>query len=399
MIRKAFLFLRYYIFFLSTKNASKKKIENIRNRLLKNKLKNLGKYPALNNKKYNELKDLVIIDIENHRINFEKYNCYEIKREDAIIAANNKDKNLGHGLKAGLSSGTTSQNRGIFISSEEERIIYLAQILAKAFDFKELLKIRKIALCLRANNELYQSINNSRINFKFFQLNHEREKIAKEIIDYSPDVLIAPTQILLQIAKIGHINSKYIFYGAETMNRFEREYFTNEIGIMPRPIYQATEGFLGIGCKNGNIHINDESIFIEQQYLDTAHFIPIISDLLRDTQAIMRLKLDDIWQECKCDCGDKHFSIKPIEGRIHDIWKINGNTIYPNDLINKIAKKIYPANLWQISTDGEMIFYICENNDDAKIIENELLYLQLPIKRKPFDNEAFFPKLRHMKNQ
>ena len=38
-------------------------------------------------------------------------------------------------------------------------------------------------------------------------------------------------------------------------------------------VYQATEGFLACTCSAGNLHLNEDIIFVEKQYLDDRRFI------------------------------------------------------------------------------------------------------------------------------
>ncbi|MGL6267953.1 MAG: hypothetical protein ACRC2O_08500, partial [Chitinophagaceae bacterium] len=91
-------------------------------------------------------------------------------------------------------------------------------------------------------------------------------------------------------------------------------------------VYQSTEGFLAFSCKEGNLHFNEDLLIIEKKYLDAEklRFHPIITDLMRTTQPVLRYELDDIITEKKsCPCGSKWLIIDQIEGRSDDILVFN----------------------------------------------------------------------------
>ena len=94
-------------------------------------------------------------------------------------------------------------------------------------------------------------------------------------------------------------------------------------------VYQCTEGFLAAPCKHGTLHFNEDFLMIEKKYIDQEQtkFHPIITDLLRKTQPIVRYELNDIISEKKnCPCGSKHIGINQIEGRSDDIITIRNAT-------------------------------------------------------------------------
>jgi putative adenylate-forming enzyme len=84
-------------------------------------------------------------------------------------------------------------------------------------------------------------------------------------------------------------------------------------------IYQATEGFLGYTCPAGTIHLNEECVHIEPEWLDAARtrFHPIVTDFTRQTQLIVRYRLDDVLRvrETPCPCGRVSVALAGIDGR------------------------------------------------------------------------------------
>lgn len=85
-------------------------------------------------------------------------------------------------------------------------------------------------------------------------------------------------------------------------------------------IYQATEGFLASTCRCGTLHLNEEFVHIEPQWLDEHRFVPIVTDFTRTTQPIVRYRLDDVLvaSEQPCPCGSATMAIVRIEGRQDD---------------------------------------------------------------------------------
>lgn len=85
-------------------------------------------------------------------------------------------------------------------------------------------------------------------------------------------------------------------------------------------VYQATEGFLAASCAHGTLHLNEEFLHIEPQWIDEQRFTPLITDFTRSTQPIVRYRLDDVLVLRKepCPCGQPTRAIARIEGRRDD---------------------------------------------------------------------------------
>lgn len=83
-------------------------------------------------------------------------------------------------------------------------------------------------------------------------------------------------------------------------------------------IYQCTEGFLAISDKYSNrLTLNEEFLIIEKEWLDEKRFVPIITDLMRTTQPIVRYRLDDVLMVN--DAPSVFTQLDGIEGRVGDI--------------------------------------------------------------------------------
>lgn len=263
-----------------------------------------------------------IIDKKIMMENFSSFNTKGIGQKEAFNKAFNAEKKRHFDcqidkITVGLSSGT-SGNRGLFLVSENERLAWCGSILSKILP-GALWKKQKVALFLRASSLLYQTVESTRLTFAYFDLLKDLETLKKELKSFDPDVLVAPPSVLLML--IGCSKPKRVICVAEKLNLSDEIHLEKGYGVKIHQIYQATEGFLGFTCSHGTIHLNEDLLIIEKEYLDDKRFIPIITDLFRKTQPIIRYRLDDILVEKKssCPCGLHFLALEQIEGRSNDV--------------------------------------------------------------------------------
>src|SRR5699024_9723342 len=80
----------------------------------------------------------------------------------------------------------------------------------------------------------------------------------------------------------------------------------------------------GHTCEHGTIHLNEDVVIIQKEYMDKKQgvFIPIITDFRRKTQPIIRYRLNDLLQEKQnpCTCGSPFTALEKIEGRADDLF-------------------------------------------------------------------------------
>lgn len=281
---------------------------------------------------------LPIIDKEIMMEHFDTLNTAAITKEQAfqITFEAERTRNFSptiHNITIGLSSGT-SGNRGIFLVSEEERYLWAGSILAKVLP-SSILKKQTIAFFLRANSNLYETTKNKRISFHFFDLLDHFETHIKRLNEIRPTILIAPPSMLRKIAewKEGghiHITPKKVVSVAEVLEDLDREYIQLVFQQVVHQIYQCTEGFLATTCKQGTLHMNEDLVYIDKEYVDKGRgiFVPIITDFSRKTQPIIRYRLNDLLIEKKqpCACGSPFLALERIDGRCDDIFIGRGKT-------------------------------------------------------------------------
>lgn len=342
-----------------------------------------------------DINDFESIPIINKKImmdNFNKINTVGLERDVALEIAINSEHTRDfetkyNNISVGLSSGT-SGHRGLFVVSDKESMEWAGAVLAKLLPKKDLLN-HKIAFFLRADNNLYESINSSVIKFEFFDLLNSMEDNLKKLNEYDPTILVAPASVLKTIAKAVlkgeiRINPKKIISVAEVLNesdeRFIKKVFKKKIIFQ---VYQCTEGFLGYTCECGNLHLNEDIVYIEKEYIEKNRFIPIITDFRRKSQPVIRYRLNDVLIESnkKCNCGNPSLIIKKIEGREDDIFVFTGESedvlVYP-DFISRClvyVDDISEYRVVQLDKNNIKIYIDKVNNDIKKNIIKEFKLL------------------------
>ena len=103
---------------------------------------------------------------------------------------------------------------------------------------------------------------------------------------------------------------KKIISVAEVLEDIDRDFISATFKQTVHQVYQCTEGFLATTCKQGTLHMNEDLVHIEKEYLDQEKgiFVPIITDFMRKTQPIIRYRLNDILIEKRRRAAVAHLS-------------------------------------------------------------------------------------------
>lgn len=284
-------------------------------------------------------KKLLPIDKKLMMDHFSDLNTLGIEKEQAFEVAfraeDSRDFTPQIGkVTVGLSSGT-SGNRGIFLVGSKERARWAGVILAKALPGR-LWDEQRIAFFLRANSNLYTSVNRRRIRFSFFDLLLPAAEHFSRLNELSPSVLVAPPSMLRLLADAKRLGTLQVSPGkiisvAEVLDPLDERYIRETFQQPVHQIYQCTEGFLAVTCPYGTLHVNEDIVVMEKEYLneERERFYPIITDFSRTTQPIIRYRLNDILTEKRtpCLCGSVYTALEKIEGRADDVfWFKHVNT-------------------------------------------------------------------------
>jgi len=270
--------------------------------------------------------------------NFDQMNTAGLRLADVFDVAlrSEKDRNFApmlNGYTVGLSSGTSAR-RGVFVASPAERAAWAGIILAKALP-RGLFAGERVALFLRANSSLYTAIESRWLTFRFFDLFASFDSHYEGLCKYNPTVLVAPAQVLRQLAlaklagKLPGVQPVKVISAAEVLELADRQLVVQAFGAV-HELYQATEGFLASTCAYGTLHLNEEFIHIEPEWLDAKRerFVPVITDFTRVTQPIIRYRLNDVLvrRSGQCPCGSHSMALHAIEGRCDDMLELPGLT-------------------------------------------------------------------------
>lgn len=264
----------------------------------------------------------------------------------------------------GLSSGT-SGGRGVFVVSREEQAQWAGVMLAKLLP-SGLWRRERIALFLRANSNLYTSVRTPWLSFQFFDLLQPFDTLLGQLEAYRPSIVVAPAQVLRSLAlarQSGRVSvtPRRVISAAEVLDPMDRALVGAVFGE-PGEIYQATEGFLGSTCAHGVMHLNEEFLHIEPQWMDADRFQPLITDFTRWTQPIVRYRLDDVLvrRAEPCSCGNPAMAIERIEGRCDDMLLLPGRaggrvTVFADACARAIAQALpleADYRLWQTGAEA-----------------------------------------------
>lgn len=308
---------------------------------------------------------------------FDFINTRGIRLRDALAVAEQAERTrdfrpmLGN-ISVGLSTGTSGA-RGVFLVSAGERRRWAGTMLAKLLP-DGLLARERVALLLRAGSNLYDSIGGARLHFRYFDMLQPFDAVLHDLEAYAPTILVGPAQVLALIARRQQgsrrrIAPRRIISAAEVLDAHDAALLERTWGVRVEQIYQATEGFLGQTCVHGTIHLNEDCMIVEREWLDPGRrrFVPIITDLYRRTQPVIRYRLNDILvaRATPCPCGSLHMAIERIEGREDDIIWLHAQAsarpvaLFPDSLSRALLNAAPAVVDYQIEQVGEDALQIC----------------------------------------
>lgn len=312
------------------------------------------------------LSDFPVMDKAAMLRSFDRINTVGIGLENAIDVARRAEisrdfsPSIGD-VTVGLSSGTSGR-RGVFLVSPHERRKWAGIMLAKALP-RSILRPHRIAFFLRANSNLYSTLNRGgHLALDFYDLTKPIDAHLDALNAAGADVLTAPASVLKRLAELAvegkvKLSPLRIYSAAEVLEDEDATLIETAFGVAPHQIYQATEGFLGISGRDGRIVLNEEYLHVEKEWIDrdAGKFVPIITDFSRVSQPIVRYRLDDVLVEDRTASGP--FTVlKAVEGRCDDSCQLLG----PSGPVTVFADAIRQA----IASSGL-------DYDDYRLIQHE----------------------------
>ena len=134
---------------------------------------------------------------------FDRMNTAGLSREAVLACAQRSEADRDFTPKigrysVGLSSGTSGQ-RGVFVVSPREQQVWAGGMLAKMLP-DGLLAGERVALFLRADNNLYHSVNNRWLSLAFYDLLAPFSEHLPALERQAPSIIVAPAQVLRALA-------------------------------------------------------------------------------------------------------------------------------------------------------------------------------------------------------
>lgn len=263
---------------------------------------------------------------------FTTFNTRGIQRETAMQIALQAELSRDfrpqlHGLTVGLSSGT-SGHRGLFLASREEQAAWAGTILARTLH-APLLRPLRVAFFLRSNSNLYEQVGSRLIRFRYFDLMLPLDEAVAALNDFQPQIIVGPPSLLGLLASAHtrgnlHIRPERLISVAEVLEEQDTQQLETVFQIPVHQIYQCTEGLLAVSCAQGSLHIQEDAVMLQLEALPESNgerVMPIVTDLWRRTQPIIRYRLNDVLQleTHPCGCGSPFRVLRAIEGRCDDV--------------------------------------------------------------------------------
>ncbi len=293
-----------------------------------------------------QLSEVPVVDKATVLAGFAGFNVHGITLDTALAEARAAEEKrdfrgeLPGGITVGLSSGT-SGSPGVFLLEPAERMRWAGTVLGRLLDHASVMQLvqpwkppLRIAFVLRANSNLYESVASRRLAFTFIDLVAPIEQILAAVSAARPHVLVAPASVLVELARaelrgaLG-IAPRLVISVAEVLDERDSQLVESAWRVRPRRVYQATEGLLAMDCAQGRLHLNEQSVLIEPEWIGAdraaagGRFIPLITDFDRSTQLIVRYRLDDVLRmperDERCPCGNPARVISAIEGRADEV--------------------------------------------------------------------------------
>ncbi len=143
--------------------------------------------------------------------------------------------------------------------------------------------------------------------------------------------MVAPPRVLRRLAEAGALAGVQAFSGAEVLDPLDRRVIEAASGRRVREIYMATEGLFGVGCPHGTLHLAEDVVRFEWEPVAGSRLAgPVITDLVRRTQPMIRYRMNDLLEldPNPCPCGLALQPVRRIEGRIDDcLWITGGDRV------------------------------------------------------------------------
>lgn len=260
---------------------------------------------------------------------FDRFTTIGVSREAAMSVALDAETHRDfsatiNGHTVGLSSGT-SGHRGLFLVSAREQTRWAGTILARAIP--DLRPGHRVAFFLRANSRLYERTS-AAVQFRFFDLMQPLADVIARLNDFRPRLIVGPPSLLGQLADAVErgalrVTPTRLISVAEVLEPHDRVRLERVFQAPVGEVYQCTEGLIAVTCASGSLHVQEDVMILQTESItdDSSRVTPVLTDLWRRTQPIIRYRLGDVLRldGTACRCGSTWRRIAAIEGRQDDL--------------------------------------------------------------------------------
>lgn len=324
------------------------------------------------------LAELPVVDKATVLAEFAGFNRYGVTLDQAMSVASEAERTRDFtptiaGVTVGLSTGTSGRP-GVFLVSDRERRRWAGALMAQLLSPASLRIIArraplKVALFLRANSNLYETLGSSRVEFRYCDLTRPLAEHVARLADV--DVLVGPPSVLRELTTLIQLRPTQVISAAETLEPDDAAAIEAAYGVPVEQIYQATEGLLGVSCPDGRVHLNEGYVHVEPEWLDSERFVPIVTDFTRTTQLVVRYRLDDVLlaADGPCPCDRPGRSVRAVLGRCDDVLDLAGTPVYPDVLRHAVA--LAGPDDYRIEQHGE-VWRIALRGSSAAAVEREV---------------------------
>lgn len=275
-------------------------------------------------------REFPLVDKPMMMSDFEHFNTLGVTHDEAmqvaLAAESSRDVSaVVRGCTVGLSSGT-SGHRGLFLVSPDEQTQWAGTILARAIP--DLRLGHRVAFFLRANSRLYERTS-SIVQFRFFDLMRPLDHVVASLNEFRPKLIVGPPSLLGMLADardsgVLQVTPTRLISVAEVLEPDDRSRLERTFQVPVGEVYQCTEGLVAVSCHIGSLHVQEDVMVMQYEPVtaqDPTRVSPILTDVWRRTQPIIRYRLGDILRldGTVCRCGSSWQRIASIEGRQDDI--------------------------------------------------------------------------------
>ena len=107
----------------------------------------------------------------------------------------------------------------------------------------------------------------------------------------------------------------------------------------------ATEGLFAVSCREGRLHLAEDSIHFEFEPAGGGLVTPLITAFRRRTQIMARYQMNDLLRlsETPCRCGSPLRAVDEVVGRMDDVFRLpsaQGDILVTPDTVRNAVLKV-----------------------------------------------------------